>query len=249
MKLTDQVIIVTGSARAIGREYALRFSQEGARVVLCDILDCTETAKEIVASGGEVLSIQADITNEESILDMAQETVKRFGRIDVLVNNAALYADLARKPFYEISSDEWEKVMTVNLKGMFLCCKAVFPFMKKQGQGKIINIASSVAFTGGNYLAHYATSKGGVIALTRAIAREAGEYNINVNTVAPGFTTTSYNVDNATKGQQEKVVARRCLKREQLPEDLFGAVMFLASAGSNFITGQTIVVDGGAVFS
>lgn len=247
MNLKDKVVIVTGSARALGKAYALRFAQEGAKVVVCDILDCEETVKEIESGGGEVLSLWTDVSREESTIEMAKKTVAQFGRIDVLVNNAAVYANIVRKPFYEISVDEWDKLMAVNLRGMFLCCKAVFPFMKAQREGKIINIASSTAFSGGNALAHYVTSKGGVISFTRAMARELGEYNISINAVAPGLTLTESNIATVPKHVIEASLARRSLKRQQRPEDLLGVVMFLASEESDFITGQTIVVDGGSI--
>lgn len=245
MQLKGKVVIVTGGARGIGKEYALRFSQEGAKVVVCDVLDCGGTAKEIESRGGEVLSLKTDVTSEQSTVEMAKKTAKRFGRIDVLVNNAAIYGGIEFNPFYEITVDEWDKLMAVNLKGIWLCCKAVFPYMKEQGKGKIINIASAVHFSGVPYFIHYTTSKGGVIAFTRAMARELGDYNINVNAVAPGVVMTKATLDMTPEERIEMAVARLCFKRRQQPEDLLGVVMFLASEESDYITGQTIVVDGG----
>ncbi len=247
MWLKDKVVIVTGSARGLGREYALRFSREGARVVVGDTLDVGETAKEIEAMGGEVLSLKTDVASEASTTQMAKETAERFGRIDVLVNNAAIYGGIVTKPFHQITVDEWDKIMAVNLKGVFLCCKAVFPYMKEQGKGKIVNIASAVAFSGIPYFTHYTTSKGGVIAFTRAMARELGGYNININAVAPGLTITQATLDMLPEERIEINVAQHSLKRRQQPEDLLGVVMFLSSEESDYITGQTIVVDGGNI--
>jgi len=248
MKLKDKVVIVTGSARALGRAFAIRYAQEGARVVACDITDTADTVSAIESEGGEALSLITDVTSEQSTVEMAEKTVQRFGRIDVLVNNAGMYADIIKKPFYQIPGDEWDKIMAVNVKGPFLCSQAVFPAMKEQGNGKIINIASAAAFVGGSQFAHYVASKGGVVSLTRALAQELGPHNININAVAPGLTVTEYNVKTTPKEVLEMAMAKRCLKRQQQPEDLLGVMMFLASDESNFITGQTIVVNGGAYF-
>lgn len=246
MRLKDKVVIVTGSAGGLGKEYALAFSREGAKVVVCDVLDCGETTKEIESKGGEVLSLETDVSSEESTIEMAKKTSERFGRIDVLVNNAAIYGGIVRKSFYEFTVEEWDKLMSVNLKGMFLCCKAVFPFMKEQGKGKIVNIASGTAFLGVPNMIHYVTSKGGVIAFTRAMARELGDYYINVNTVAPGLTMTKAAMDGTQEERIEIAVAAQCFKRREQPEDLAGAVMFLSSEEGDFITGQVLVVDGGS---
>jgi len=245
MRLKDKVAIVTGSAGGLGRAYSLRFTQEGAKVAVCDVLDCTETVEQIEALGGEVLALKTDVSSEESTVDMAQKTVKRFGRIDILVNNAAVYATVRRKPFNELTLEEWDKLMAVNLRGVWLCCKAVFPYMKEQGKGKIINISSQVHFAGVPYLIHYVTSKGGVVAFTRALARELGQYNINVNAVAPGLTLTQAGCAVNPPERIELVVQTLSIKRPEQPEDLVGTVAFLASDDSDFITGQTIVVDGG----
>lgn len=247
MKLKDKVVIVTGSARGLGREYALRFSSEGAKVVVCDVLDCGETAREIESRRGEVLSLITDVSSEESTIEMAKKTFERFGRIDVLVNNAAIFGGIVLKPFYEITVDEWDKLMAVNLKGIWLCCKAVFPFMKEQGKGKIINVASAVAFSGVPEFIHYTTSKGGVVSFTRALARALGDYNINVNAIAPGLIQTKATLDMAPPELIEASIAGQCFKWRQEPEYLVGTVVFLASEESDFITGQTIVVDGGGI--
>jgi NAD(P)-dependent dehydrogenase (short-subunit alcohol dehydrogenase family) len=174
---------------------------------------------------------------------MAAETVRAFGRIDILVNNAAVYDGIKRKPFYEITSDEWDLVMSVNVKGAFLAVRAVFPYMQEQGYGKIINLASEVFFTGSHGFAHYVSSKGGIIGLTRALAIELGSYNICINCVAPGFTDTEASRGLADVSKYD--TSKTPLRRLETPEDLTGAALFLASPESDFITGQTLLVDGG----
>ena len=245
MRLKDRVAIVTGSAQGIGRVYALRLASEGAKVVVTDVLDAQPAAKEIAAQGGEALALRTDVTDPRSVDDMAEKTVGRFGRIDILVNNAALFGDISRKPFQEIPIDEWDRVMTVNVKGLFLCSRAVLPQMKKQGKGRIINISSGTVLQGTPMLLHYVTSKGAVVAFTRALAREVGEFGITVNSIAPGHTL-SETVKRRGPNVDERAVASRIIKRSQVPEDLSGTVVFLASDDSEFITGQMIVVDGGS---
>jgi 3-oxoacyl-[acyl-carrier protein] reductase len=244
-RLTDKVAIVTGGGKGLGRAFCFGLVNEGARVVMAvHRLDeeATQAAKEIEAQGGYALEV--DVTAEEDAHRMADEAVKRFGRIDILINNAAMLRGITRKPFTEIPVAEWDKMMTVNLKGAFLCCRAVFPHMKKQGKGKIINLSSETALTGSHNLIHYVTSKGGIISFTRALARELGQYGICVNAVAPGFTDTKASrtiIDEITNYN----VSLTPLGRLEVPEDLVGAILFLASDESDFITGQTLVVDGG----
>ncbi|MQY69525.1 MAG: SDR family NAD(P)-dependent oxidoreductase, partial [Firmicutes bacterium] len=195
MRLKDKVAIITGSGRGLGKLYAERFAREGAKITVCDVIDCGETVKEIESIGGEVLSLRTDVTSEEDTAEMARKTAERFGRIDILVTNAAIYGGLSLKPFYEFTVDEWDKLMAVNLKGMWLSCKAVFSYMKAQGKGKIVTISSGVHFRGLPYFIHYTTSKGGVVAFTRAMAQELGQYHINVNSVAPGLILTKASTD------------------------------------------------------
>jgi NAD(P)-dependent dehydrogenase (short-subunit alcohol dehydrogenase family) len=251
MKLKGKVAIVAGSARSLGRAYALRLAQEGAKVVVADILDGQETVDAITKGGGEALYIHTDVTSEKSTQEMAQKTTERFGRIDILINNAALFSTIVKKPFYEIPAEEWDAVMAVNLKGPFLCAKAVYPQMKRQGKGKIINVSSGAFFKGLPHFLHYVVSKGGNVALTRSLARETGEAGICVNTIAPGYIETEYFKEHPQDPPEviKAIVASRCLKRAGTPEDLTGTIVFLSSDDSDFITGQTIIVDGGSVLN
>jgi NAD(P)-dependent dehydrogenase (short-subunit alcohol dehydrogenase family) len=250
MQLKEKVVIVTGGAQGIGRVYAERIANEGAAVVIADVVDPNPAVEAIEQKGGTALGLQTDVTSEFSTQQMARQAAERFGRIDGLVNNAGIYASLTLKPFEEISYEEWNKVLSVNVGGLFLCSRAVVPYMRKQGGGRIINISSGTPFKGTPLLLHYVTSKGAVIAFTRSLAKELGDANILVNAVAPGFTLS----DTVQKNEQQMrlfrdvSVSARTLKRDQRPEDIAGTVVFLLSDDSAFITGQTIVVDGGAYF-
>jgi 3-oxoacyl-[acyl-carrier protein] reductase len=249
MQLKNKIAIVTGSARGLGRELALRLVREGAKVTLCDILDCEPTAKEIRLLGGETLVLKTDVTSEKQTRDMAAKTMELFGRIDILINNAAVYGGIENKnfvkPFEQITVSEWDKMMAVNLKGIFLCCKAVVPYMKKQGEGKIVNIASTVALAGVPIFLHYTTSKGGVISMTKGLARGLGEFNINVNAVAPGMTSTEATQTAFSKEQINNIFSTQVLKRLTRPEHIAGTVVFLSSADADQITGQIIAVNAG----
>jgi len=245
MRLKDKVVIVTGGAKGIGRAYCLGMAAEGARVVVADVADPKSTVQEVEARGAQALGVSCDVSLAEDTLRLATETLARFGRVDILVNNAALYGPLKRRPFMEIPIEEWDRVMAINLRGLFLCSRAVFPAMKAQGAGAIINIASGTFFKGVPHYIHYTTSKGGVVGFTRSLARELGEFGIRVNAIAPGFTLSGENEKNMPDAGKAANVGMRMLKRAEVPEDLVGTVIFLASDDSRFITGQTIVVDGG----
>ncbi len=245
MRLKEKVAIVTGGARGLGKAFSIALAKEGAKIMVIDIADFEETIREIESSGGVAKGLRADVSIERDTLKMAEETFNSFGRIDILINNAAIIYGLTRKPFFEIDPQLWDKVMTVNVKGPWLCTKAVFPYMKQQGKGKVINLASETFFTGSHGFVHYVASKGGVVGLTRALAVELGPYNITINAIAPGFTDTeaSRSIADVTKYD----ISRTPLGRLQQPKDLIGAVIFLASDESDFITGQVLLVDGGRV--
>lgn len=246
VRLEGKVAIVTGGARHIGAAYCRRLAEEGAAAVIADVLDGEPVAEEIRSKGGRALSLRADVSKEEDTNRMALETVKTFGRIDLLVNNAAIFINIQRHPFYEITAEEWDRVSAVNIKGPFLCAKAVFPKMKEQRSGKIINISSSTAYWGTPNFLHYVASKAALIGMTRSLAREVGEFGICVNAIAPGLV--EHEGQTAPKSLTELQLKARSIKRLQTPQDLLGTLVFLASADSDFITGQTIVVDGGSVF-
>lgn len=248
MRLKDKVIIVTGGGVGIGRAYSLGLAREGARVIVADIqVDAAEkVAGEIKEAGGQAMSVPVDVASPETTRAMAEITLTHYGRIDVLVNNAGLYTVIKKKPFFEISPEEWDRVMAVNVKGLLLCTQAVYPAMKRQGKGKIINISSGTALGGTPFFLHYVTSKAGVIGFTRALARELGPDNICVNAITPGLTISGPQQEGVlTPEQLADRRRRRCFQRDQFPQDLVGTVIFLSSEDSDFITGQTINVDGG----
>jgi NAD(P)-dependent dehydrogenase (short-subunit alcohol dehydrogenase family) len=245
VRLGGRVAIVTGGARHIGAVYARKLAAEGAAVIVADILDSAAVAEEITSQGGKASALKIDVSSEEDTQRMAVEAVKAFGRIDILVNNAAVFINIQRHPFYEISAEEWDRVSAVNIKGPFLCAKAVFPQMKEQRCGKIINISSSTAFWGTPNFLHYVTSKAALVGMTRSLAREVGEFGICVNAIAPGLV--EHEGQNAPKALTELQLKERSIKRLQTPEDLLGVLIYLASSDSDFVTGQTIVIDGGSI--
>jgi NAD(P)-dependent dehydrogenase (short-subunit alcohol dehydrogenase family) len=242
-RLEGKVAIVTGAARGIGRAYCLAMAREGAHIVAVDLLDTIPTKSAVEQFGVKALTLKADVSLEEDTLRIAQETVDAFGRIDILVNNAALSPE---QPLDEITFADWRKVLSVDLDGVFLCAKAVIPQMKKQKSGRIINIASSTVFMSFPNLVHYITAKAGVIGMTRALATELGDYGILVNAISPGLTQTERT---ATVPDEiwDMQVAMQSVKRREAPEDLVGAAVFLASDEAAFITGQTLSVCGGFV--
>ncbi|MEK6600816.1 MAG: SDR family oxidoreductase [Candidatus Binatota bacterium] len=247
MRLKDKVAIVTGAAQGIGAAYARGLAREGAAVAIVDILDPTAVAKEIVGNDGRALPLVVDVSDEKQTRDMAQKVAETFGHIDILVNNAAVYGTIVRKPFEEITVEEWDKIMAVNVRGIFLCVKAVAPYMKARKRGKIVNVTSSTFFKGNENFLHYVSSKGAVVAMTRSLARELGDYNINVNAIAPGQTMSEANMKRGEETDARSLQIR-LLKRRLLPEDLVGTVIYLSSSDSDMMTGQVLLVDGGTAF-
>jgi NAD(P)-dependent dehydrogenase (short-subunit alcohol dehydrogenase family) len=253
MRLKDKVAIITGSAQGIGEAFAVGYAKEGAKIVIADILDGKNTVKAIEKSGSEAIFVKTDVTKQEQCDAMAKAAFDRFGSINILVNNAAVFGTVILKPFMEITTGEWNHLMEVNTTGPFHCMKAVFPYMKEKG-GKIINMSSASILEGIPGMPHYVASKGAIMALTRCMARELGDYNINVNSIAPGFTHSpggdSFDRNKALPiGPIENFeLPLRCLKRAAYPEDLVGTAVFLASDESSLITGQMIVHNSGISF-
>ncbi len=248
MRLKDKVAIVTGAARGIGAAFAIGFGKEGAKVVIGDIRDGSHTAAAIEKAGGQAFYVKTDVTRQDQCDALARAAVERFGSIDILVNNAGTLVTI--KPFMEVTTEEWMQIMATNTLGPFHCVKAVFPFMKDKG-GKIINISSGTVFEGVAGLPHYISSKGAVMAFTRGMARELGDYKINVNAIAPGFTH-SEGGDEFDRNKKfpsvpldEVQIPMRCIKRPAYPQDLVGTAIYLASEDSQMVTGQLIVHDGG----
>jgi NAD(P)-dependent dehydrogenase (short-subunit alcohol dehydrogenase family) len=244
--MQGKVAIVTGAAQGIGRAIADGLSAAGARIVVADL----QGAEAAAALFPEGVGVTADVANEDDVQRLVGEVVDRCGAIDILVNNAGLYASLEMRPFDQIPLDEWRKVMDVNVASMFLTCRAVVPVMRERGGGKIVNISSGTPFRGVPFLLHYVTSKGAIVAFTRALAKELGKDNVLVNCVAPGFTMSA-GVEahpEVIERLRDVSVSARTIQRDQVPHDVVGAVVFLCGSGSDFITGQSIVIDGGQTF-
>ncbi|MBI4492507.1 MAG: 3-oxoacyl-ACP reductase FabG [Chloroflexi bacterium] len=250
MRLEGKVAIVTGGGHGIGAEYARAFAQEGAKVVVADVdeVAAKQVAERLAREGYQALGLRVDVADFASASRMVERTVEAFGRVDVLMNNAAIFATIpiSREPFDRISEDEWDRVMAVNVKGVWQCCRAVAPAMCRQGGGSIINISSSTVFKASGRI-HYVASKAAVVGFTRVLAAELGGDNIRVNAIAPGSTLSEADPTPEIVRMREAAIAGRALKRLQRPGDLLGTAVFLASDDSAFVTGQTLVVDGGGV--
>jgi NAD(P)-dependent dehydrogenase (short-subunit alcohol dehydrogenase family) len=244
--LEGKVAIVTGGSQGIGRAIADGLGREGARIVIADLRGADAAAAAYPGGVG----LEVDVADERAVQRMVDEAVERCGTVDVLVNNAGLYASLEMRPFEQIPLEEWRQVMDVNVASMFLTCRAVVPVMRARGGGKIVNISSGTPFRGVPFLLHYVTSKGAIVALTRALARELGKDGILVNCVAPGFTMSKGVKEHpeVVEKLRDVSIAGRTLQRDQLPEDVVGAVVYLAGPAADFVTGQTIVIDGGQYF-
>jgi NAD(P)-dependent dehydrogenase (short-subunit alcohol dehydrogenase family) len=244
--LDGKVAVVTGAAQGIGRAIAEGLADAGARIVIADL----KGAEDAAAAFTDGVGITADVADEAAVKRLADETVEHCGRIDILVNNAGLYASLQMRAFEEIPLDEWRQVMDVNVASMFLTCRAIVPVMRANGGGKIVNISSGTPFRGVPFLLHYVTSKGAIVAFTRALAKEIGKDNVLVNCVAPGFTMSAgvESHPEVVEKLRDVSVSARTIQRDQTPEDVVGAVVYLCGPGSDFVTGQTIVIDGGQTF-
>jgi NAD(P)-dependent dehydrogenase (short-subunit alcohol dehydrogenase family) len=250
-RLAGRTAIVTGGAKGIGRHYSEALAAEGAGVVIADISGGAEAAEEIAARHGtnSALSVPCDVSDEDQVKNLVARAIERFGQIDILVNNAALFAPLHPAKVQDIDVALWDKVFAVNVRGSFLLAKHVAPHMIARKYGKIINIGSGTVYKGLPGMLHYTASKGAIATFTRTLSRELGEHNICVNTLAPGLVMSETLVASGSHDEalQARVVASRAFKRDQMPPDLLGALIFLSSAESDFVTGQTIAVDGGSV--
>lgn len=250
MDFSGKVVIVTGAARGLGQEYARQFAKLGASVAVNDLRDCSETLSIIEAEGQQGLMTTTDVTSVDSTREMAAAVVNKFDRIDVLVNNAGLYGSLTFQPFDRLDEDEWDQTMNVNVKGLWQCCKAVFPAMKAQQSGSIINISSLAATYGMPNGLHYTASKAAVLGLTKGLARELGRYSIRVNAVAPNVVDTDATSE-VFGDKRDKIIEvtllQQAIRKPLHAEDIVGAVLYLASDHSKMTTGQTIMVDGGTV--
>jgi 3-oxoacyl-[acyl-carrier protein] reductase len=245
--LDGRVAIVTGGARQIGRAYCLALAAEGAAVVSADLADSSEVVEAIRSNGGQADQVRTDVSDLDATEEMARFTAERFGRIDILVNNAGYFTTIKRGPWDQIPPDEWDLAFRVNVRGVWLCSRAVFPFMRDQKYGKIINVSSNVVWRGVPFFLHYTASKSAILGLTRSLAREVGEHGIAVNTIAPEYIP-SPELEELNPGIDQMVVSQRIFKRTQTPEDMVGLVVFLAGSGSDFITGQSFLVNGGSAF-
>lgn len=247
-RLDGKTAVITGAGRGIGAVMAKRMASEGANVVVTDVLDTSATVSAIKEAAGSAIGMSVDVTSDESLANMVEATEKEFGALDILVNNASIFAALQPKPFMQIDNDEFDKVMTVNARGVHQATKAVVPAMLRSGGGKIVNIASGTFYYGPPGLSHYTASKGAVIALTRGFARELGDKNIQINAIAPGLTESESIQGHAGfDPARAPTVQSRSIKREMVPEDLLGTLMYLITPDSDFVTGQTLNVDGGKV--
>ncbi|MGD9115572.1 MAG: SDR family oxidoreductase [Dehalococcoidia bacterium] len=244
-RLDGKVAIVTGGAKGLGKAFCFALAKEGAKVVMAahrlDTDEAKQSAKDIEATGG--MTVEVDVTDEASTVAMAEAAFKKYGKIDILVNNAAFYYGVGRKAFHEVSVEDWDKALAVGAKGAWLCAKAVFPYMKEQKKGKIVNLSSDTVFGPTKGMINYITSKAAVLGITRVLAGELGQYNICVNCIAPGYTDTpaSWTIGNVSKFDTSTTP----LGRVGQPDDMVGAVVFFASDESDFVSGQTIIIDGG----
>lgn len=250
ISVANRVVMITGAGQGIGRVYAHEFAKAGARVAIAELnaANGKRVAEEIAAAGGKAIAVQTDVGAADSVRAAVADIAAAFGPVEVLINNAAIFTPLARRPFDEIPIDEWERVMRVNVTGTWLCASAVAAGMRKAGWGRIINISSSTVPIGLPFFMHYVTSKAAVIGITRTMAKELGPQGITVNCVLPGLTETEVDNPGRTDAVRTRIIDMQCIKRLEVPDDLVGTMLFLASPASGFMTGQSLVVDGGSAF-
>jgi 3-oxoacyl-[acyl-carrier protein] reductase len=243
------VAIVTGAAGGLGRTYALALAREGWHVVAADVADPAPVAAEVAAVGGSALAVVADVSDEPATEALASATLERFGRIDALVNNAAIFTSIVKKPFDELTVEEWDRLFAVNVRGTWLCCKAVAPQMKARRAGRIVNVSSMTVPSGIPLFLHYVASKAAIVGFTRALARELGEWGIAVNTISPDYVPHDAEYARRQPEMAEILAAQRCFKRDLEPDDLVGTLLYLLGPGSAFVTGQNLYVNGGRLFT
>jgi 3-oxoacyl-[acyl-carrier protein] reductase len=246
--VNGEVVVVTGAARGLGRAYALGLAGEGYAVVVADLADPEPVVDEIESAGGTALGVGVDVADPDSARELADRTLERFGRIDVLVNNAGYMTAIVKQPFEDISPQEWDHCMAVNVRGTWLCCRAVVPAMKRQRSGKIVNTSSATVPSGVPGFLHYVSSKAAIVGLTRALARELGEWSICVNTISPDYIPHDPGYDARQPEMAGLIRGQRCLKRDATPEDVVGTILYLVGHGSDFVTGQDFWVNGGRLF-
>jgi 3-oxoacyl-[acyl-carrier protein] reductase len=245
----SRVAIVTGAARGLGRTYALALAREGNHLVAADVLDVNGVVDEIQAAGAEALGVQADVSDEGQTRELAAAALDRFGRLDILVNNAAIFTSIVKRPFDELTVEEWDRMFAVNVRGTWLCSKAVAPAMKAQRSGKIVNVSSMTVPSGIPFFLHYVSSKAAIVGLTRALARELGEWNICVNTLSPDYVPWDEEYAGRQPAMAGLIAAQRSFRRDMEPDDLVGTLLWLCGPGSDFVTGQNVWVNGGRLFS
>ncbi|MEB0058434.1 MULTISPECIES: 3-oxoacyl-ACP reductase family protein [unclassified Variovorax] len=244
--LDGRTIIITGAATGIGQAFAVACAAQGANVVVADLNAADETVAAVEQAGGRALAVRVDVADDASVKAMAAAALERFGRIDGLVNNAAYFREVKLTPFEELDPAQWDRIFAVNVKGVWQCCKAVMPAMREHGSGSIINISSVVAVAGQPGYLHYVATKGAVLSMTKGLAKEVGPYGVRVNVIAPGFVITDATRNRPVEWQQSFLKAR-AISREQRPDDLVGTALYLLSDLAGFVSGQTIVVDGGHI--